>query len=278
MSLFLRDRAGLLAGMHRVLDHGLDDPAMGRVRFPIDGCLSSSVVGAFALAFVVRLIFTDAASNAQTGTPFEVDIPELREKALRTRLCNVEGGSDTESVHVLPFPAGLSDKLFHGSRFSEYRFGLCGSSKSIDRLNALGFHNGEVHKEAETRTRANRLSSLFRRPMAGQTRRRLGSVSAWGAPPRAAESLSLDLVANDLAEEHKMIFAKFDPILTKPTLSIGSEYWVSTRATRLRSHVTRLPPMSPHGWKSSLRREWPGLDMSGTCLPDTTLRGSSVDR
>ena len=134
VSLFLRDRPGLLATVLGVLDDGLPfQSPTGKVKFSIDGSLSSSVIGAFALAFVVRPVFTQAAM--ETETPFEVIIPELLKGELYERLVSI-GECDVESIEVTPFQ-GLTDRLFHQRRFSEYRFGLASRTKSAEQLKAF---------------------------------------------------------------------------------------------------------------------------------------------
>jgi hypothetical protein len=216
VSLFLNDREGLLSGVLRVLDEGLEDPQMGKVSFSIDGSLSSSVMGAFALAFIVRPVFTESIINTQSGTAFEVEIPELLKKKLQAGLRNVSGGSEAESVTVSEFEAGFSYRLFYQKRFSEYRFGLKGSCNSTDQLEAFASITAKFTKKLG-QAGVPIAYLYFPESNGGPPELEATWVAIGvGAPSRAVDAFAIDLFADDLAKAHNMIFAQYDPILTAP--------------------------------------------------------------
>jgi len=134
ISLFLEDHPGTLLKILDVLVHGIDVPSETkpcvsesktvRVSFSVDGSLSSSIGGAFVCAFVVHPEPEFIMSTGDSGRR----VAEALERALNKRL-SVEPDRSTNrpemppQIKVFDFQP-LTQQLFAGRRFSEYRFGV----------------------------------------------------------------------------------------------------------------------------------------------------------
>lgn len=221
LTLFVVDRDLLLKAVLTSIDSELLLPATGRiaelpssdrrVRFSIDGSLASSLRGAFMTAIVLRALVPSELSRAAGS-----DLDDYVRDLLRARVAE-----ELELLHLPENSIGnieidvfesLSEKLFRGRRFAEYRFGVAtASSDSRARLatmlqqftNALGEsgvpiaylyfpdheHSGSEYEDFEWA--------------------RVGV----GAPTRAVESMEVDLIANKFARDSGCVYRKYDPVL-----------------------------------------------------------------
>ena len=132
VTVFLADQPGLLAALLKTFDDGVRvaTPALSqerRIRFSIDGSLSSSVLGSFLLAFVVRPVLREGENaSARVEKLYQARIPDLLSDEICRRLSSLTGQSEVSlenQVRVVPF-RGPGDELFARRRFTEYRFGF----------------------------------------------------------------------------------------------------------------------------------------------------------
>lgn len=221
VSIFLHDCRGILARVLGVFDEGITLAAGAtehRVRFSIDGSLSSSIGSAFVLAFVIRPSY-----DPQLGrlAPFmNLRTPEVLKAALRKALSSVQDERSGLKAQVQAFPFdALDEHLFSGRRFSEYRFAISTqrpvmrgdassplgilAAKFAQSLGSYDVPIAYLYFPDMSRTDVSDLSWL-----------RVGV----GASAEVLDSLDVDVIANGLAREYSCIYRKYDPSRVSATL------------------------------------------------------------
>jgi hypothetical protein len=218
-SLFVVDRPHLLHAVLAAVGEGVQLPAEGGIRdldeatrtikFSIDGCLASSLRGAFMTAMVLRAIVPRAL--ARTSPDLDDTVRVLLQSKVAEELDRLNLPENTiQNIEVRAF-TGIDDRIFRERRFAEYRFGVRRNSPDgqerlarmiVNFSKCLGEHGSpiaylyfpDVDHDAANQQDINWV--------------RLGV----GSSPRAVESMEVDLVANDLASEYRCIFKKYDPV------------------------------------------------------------------
>jgi hypothetical protein len=221
ISVFWGDRPGVMARVLHVLDDGVARPGSGAlssassntIRFSIDGSLSSSIAGVFVLAFIARP--TQEANLAVSANASE--ICSLLKRTVAQALNEVEGTNEFPAKVEVFTIRPLDRKIFFSRRFTEYRFGMQIASEAVTSHNDL---------LGQLTARFTRELGSYGAPIAylyfpdkwddeeGARWLRVGV----GAPSRAVDSLTLDLIANGLAKAHGCLYKIYDPGLPGPSM------------------------------------------------------------
>lgn len=224
VTLFIRDRPGLLRAVLAALsgevlrscpDGGGSGP---EVVFSVDGSLSSTRLGTFSLALIVRPEGPMNCSDEQVCS-------ELW-NSLASSITSLPGRSEEastpeelqESLQVSNF-SSRRETLFKDLRFAEYRFGCVdngieGASRHrLSRLTAA--FASELGKLGIPISYLNFPDHLDDTAESGRVWLRI----AVGVAPDIGASLNVDLVADLLSRQYGCVFAKYSPRIDAASLS-----------------------------------------------------------
>ncbi|MCP4308793.1 MAG: hypothetical protein GY788_28740 [bacterium] len=245
VSVFLQDRPGVLRGVTAALAEGIDiaillaeDAEGSRTRFTIDGCLASSLAGAFIVAVVAHAVSDDGERLN------DLRLDDLRRPLQSAVVDHLESEADFNKselegrVEVYPFES-VEQSVFGGREFTEYRFSVAAANEDASvRLGQAAREFASELGRPGVPIAYMYFPDRWSQADDDQVMLRVGI----GTDERVLEMLDLDLEAIQIAQRLGCQLSKYNPGLEAESFS-----------ERFREFVRELPtiPADPEAEKST---------------------------